>query len=30
MTIRRAMKELGERGLICSVHGQGTFVQQLI
>jgi DNA-binding GntR family transcriptional regulator len=29
MTIRRAMKELRERGLIRSVHGKGTFVQQL-
>lgn len=28
MTIRRAMKELRERGLIRSVHGKGTFVQQ--
>lgn len=27
MTIRRAMKELRERGLIRSVHGKGTYVQ---
>ncbi|MEV4224761.1 winged helix-turn-helix domain-containing protein [Nonomuraea sp. NPDC049725] len=28
MTVRRAMKELRERGLIRSVHGKGTYVQQ--
>ncbi|MEV4016770.1 winged helix-turn-helix domain-containing protein [Nonomuraea angiospora] len=27
MTIRRAMKELRDRGLIRSVHGKGTYVQ---
>ncbi|TQS24142.1 winged helix-turn-helix transcriptional regulator [Microbispora sp. KK1-11] len=27
MTVRRAMKELRERGLIRSVHGKGTYVQ---
>lgn len=26
MTVRRAMKELRERGVIVSVHGKGTFV----
>ncbi|MFI7440873.1 GntR family transcriptional regulator [Nonomuraea indica] len=26
MTIRRAMKELRERGLVRSVHGKGTYV----
>lgn len=26
MTIRRANKELRERGLIVTVHGKGTFV----
>lgn len=26
MTIRRAMKELRERGVVVSVHGKGTFV----
>lgn len=25
-TIRRAMKELRERGLIATIHGRGTFV----
>ncbi|MFE3452781.1 GntR family transcriptional regulator [Nonomuraea sp. NPDC059194] len=27
MTIRRAIRELRERGLIRSVHGKGTYVQ---
>lgn len=26
MTIRRAMKELRERGVVVSVHGKGTFI----
>lgn len=26
MTVRRAMKELRERGIITTVHGRGTFV----
>lgn len=26
MTVRRAMKELRERGVVVSVHGKGTFV----
>jgi GntR family transcriptional regulator len=28
MTVRRAMKELRERGVVVSVHGKGTFVAQ--
>lgn len=28
MTIRRAMAELRERGLILTVHGKGTFVAE--
>ncbi|GAA1070408.1 GntR family transcriptional regulator [Nocardiopsis composta] len=28
MTIRRASKELRERGLIATVHGKGTFVAE--
>lgn len=26
MTVRRAMKELRERGVVISVHGKGTFI----
>lgn len=26
LTVRRAMKELRERGIIVTVHGRGTFV----
>lgn len=26
MTVRRAMKELRERGVVVSVHGKGTFI----
>ena len=26
MTVRRAMKELRERGIVISVHGKGTFI----
>ena len=29
-TIRRAMQELRERGLVESVHGRGTFVRQTL
>lgn len=28
MTVRRAMKELRERGVVVSVHGKGTYVAQ--
>ncbi|MFW5416602.1 winged helix-turn-helix transcriptional regulator [Nocardiopsis sp. CNT-189] len=28
MTVRRASKELRERGLIVTVHGKGTFVAE--
>ncbi|WP_033353838.1 GntR family transcriptional regulator [Nocardiopsis xinjiangensis] len=28
MTVRRAMKELRERGVVVSVHGKGTFVTE--
>lgn len=28
MTVRRAMKELRERGVIVTVHGRGTFVAE--
>lgn len=28
MTIRRAVRELTERGLVRAVHGKGTFVTQ--
>ena len=28
MTVRRAMKELRERGVIITVHGRGTFVAE--
>ncbi|WP_051061854.1 GntR family transcriptional regulator [Nocardiopsis chromatogenes] len=28
MTIRRANKELRERGLIVTVHGKGTFITE--
>lgn len=28
LTVRRAMKELRERGLIVTVQGRGTFVKQ--
>lgn len=28
MTVRRAMKELRERGVVVSVHGKGTFVAE--
>jgi len=29
LTMRRAMEELRERGLITTVHGRGTFVRDL-
>ncbi|MBE3000129.1 winged helix-turn-helix transcriptional regulator [Nocardiopsis sp. HNM0947] len=28
MTVRRAMKELRERGVVVSVHGKGTFIAE--
>lgn len=28
MTVRRAMKELRERGVVVSVHGKGTFITE--
>ncbi|MDS1270948.1 winged helix-turn-helix domain-containing protein [Lipingzhangella sp. LS1_29] len=28
LTVRRAMKELRERGLIVTVHGKGTFIAE--